>query len=158
LLVAIGCSVDVETAQSRGGEQFLETISECLIRDTIARLYDYNLATFSSGLHDHDDKYGGGSDRVFEADGMAVTKTPIATPRANSHIERQIGSTRRECIDWFLILNRRHLERVLTVLVRHYNPARAASRVRPADSDRAFASGPHVRAGDVRLETRRAPA
>jgi len=109
-------------------------------------------------IHDHDDKYGGGSDRVFEADGMAVIKTPIATPRANSHIERQIGSTRRECIDWFLILNRRHLERVLTVLVRHYNPARAASRVRPADSDRAFASGPHVRAGDVRLETRRAPA
>ena len=124
MLVAIGCSVDVETAQSRGGEQFLETISECLIRDTIARLYDYNLATFSSGLHDHDDKYGGGSDRVFEADGMAVIKTPIATPRANSHIERQIGSTRRECIDWLLILNRRHLERVLTVWFEHYNQAR----------------------------------
>jgi putative transposase len=44
-------------------------------------------------IHDHDDKYGGGSDRVFEADGMAVIKTPIAAPRANSHIERQIGST-----------------------------------------------------------------
>ena len=49
-------------------------------------------------IHDHDDKYGGGSDRVFEADGMAVIKTPIAAPRANSHMERQIGSTRRECL------------------------------------------------------------
>ncbi len=75
-------------------------------------------------IHDHDDKYGGGSDRAFEADGMAVIKTPIAAPRANSHIERQIGSTRRECIDWLLILNRRHLERVLTVWSEHYNQAR----------------------------------
>jgi transposase InsO family protein len=75
-------------------------------------------------IHDHDGKYGGGSDRVFEADGMAVIRTPIAAPRANSHIERQIGSTRRECLDWLLILNRRHLERVLTEWFEHYNQAR----------------------------------
>jgi hypothetical protein len=65
-------------------------------------------------IHDHDDKYGMGSDLVFEGDGTAVIRTPIAPPRANSHMERQIGSTRRECLDWRLILNRRHLERVMT--------------------------------------------
>jgi transposase InsO family protein len=75
-------------------------------------------------IHDHDHKYGGGSDRVFEGDGMAVIRTPIAAPRANSHIERQIGSSRRECLDWLLILNRRHLERVLTEWFEHYNRAR----------------------------------
>ena len=75
-------------------------------------------------IHDHDDKYGGRSDLVFEADGMAVIKTPIAAPRANSHMERQLGSTRRECLDWLVILNRRHLERVLTVWFEHYNRAR----------------------------------
>src|SRR5260370_37944677 len=75
-------------------------------------------------IHDHDHKYGGGSDLVFEADGMTVLRTPIAAPRANSHMERQIGSTRRECLDWLLILNRRHLERVLTVWFEHYNEAR----------------------------------
>src|SRR5712691_10798196 len=75
-------------------------------------------------IHDHDAKYGGGSDRVFVGDGMAVIRTPIAAPRANSHIERQIGSTRRECLDWLLILNRRHLERALTVWFEHYNQAR----------------------------------
>src|SRR6266516_7548703 len=58
-------------------------------------------------IHDHDAKYGGGSDRVFGGDGVAVITTPIAAPRANSHMERQIGSTRRECLDWLLILNRR---------------------------------------------------
>jgi len=75
-------------------------------------------------IHDHDAKAGGGSDRVFAGEGMVVIRTPIAAPRANSHIERKIGSTRRECLDWLLILNRRHLERVLTEWLDHYNQAR----------------------------------
>ena len=36
-------------------------------------------------IHDHDAKYGGDSDRVFAGDAMAVIKTPIAAPKANSH-------------------------------------------------------------------------
>jgi putative transposase len=75
-------------------------------------------------IHDHDNKYEGDSDLVFKADGVAGIRTPIAAPKANSHIERQIGSTRRECLDWLLILNRRHLERVLIVWFEHYNQAR----------------------------------
>ena len=31
---------------------------------------------------------------------------------------------RAECLDWLLILNRRHLERVLRVYVHHYNRER----------------------------------
>src|SRR6266568_3368024 len=103
-------------------------------------------------IHDHDHKYGGGSDRVFEADGVAAIRTPIAAPRANSHMERQIGSTRRECLDWVLILNRRHLERVLTVWFEHYNTARPHRalhlRTPIARSD------PVVRSGPVRCDER----
>jgi putative transposase len=97
-------------------------------------------------IHDHDHKYGGGSDLVFEADGMTVIQTPIAAPRANSHIERQIGSTRRECLDWLLILNHRHLERLLTVWFEHYNKARPHRglelRAPIARSDPVLSSGP----------------
>src|SRR5229473_5895502 len=75
-------------------------------------------------IHDHDAKYGGGSDLVFRAEGIEVIRTTIAAPKANAHIERQIGSTRRECLDWILILNCRHLERVLTEWFEHYNRAR----------------------------------
>lgn len=75
-------------------------------------------------VHDHDAKYGGGSDLVFEAEGIKVIMTPIAAPKANSHMERQTGSTRRECLDWVLILNQRHLERVLAEWFEHYNVAR----------------------------------
>jgi putative transposase len=115
-------------------------------------------------IHDHDHKYGGGSDRVFEADGMAVIKTPIGAPRANSHIERQIGSTRRECIDWLLILNRRHLERVLTVWFEHYNQARRHRgldlQTPIARSDPVLMSGPVTcdeRLGGLLREYSRAP-
>jgi putative transposase len=99
-------------------------------------------------IHDHDHKYGGGSDLVFKADGVAVIGTPIAAPLANSHIERQIGSTRRECLDWLLILNRRHLERTLTAWFEHYNQARPhrglALRTPIARSDPVVTSGPVI--------------
>jgi putative transposase len=75
-------------------------------------------------IHDHDSKFGGGSDMVFQSQSIEVIKTPIAAPKANSHVERQIGSTRRECLDWLLIVNRKHLERVLAEWVEHYNRAR----------------------------------
>lgn len=75
-------------------------------------------------IHDHDAKYVGSADRVVEAAGIRVIKTPIAAPKANAHMERQIGSGRRECFDWMLILGRRHLERVTGEWIEHYNQAR----------------------------------
>ena len=42
----------------------------------------------------------------------------------NAFAERVVGTTRRECLDWLLIRNERHLERVLTEFVEHYNSAR----------------------------------
>jgi transposase InsO family protein len=55
---------------------------------------------------------------------MRVIRTPVRAPNANAHIERWFGSARRECLDWLLIFNRRQLERVLRVYVRHYNERR----------------------------------
>jgi putative transposase len=75
-------------------------------------------------IHDHDTKYAGSGDGVFKAAGIRVIKTPIAAPRANAHMERQIGSGRCECLDWMLILGRRHLERVMGEWIIHYNEAR----------------------------------
>ena len=75
-------------------------------------------------IRDHDAKFCGPADAVLDAEGIGVIRTPIAAPRANAFMERQIGSTRRECLDWVLIWNRRHLERVLQEWTEHYNRAR----------------------------------
>jgi putative transposase len=42
----------------------------------------------------------------------------------NAHAERWVCTVRTECLDWTLVCNRRHLGRVLTDYVRHYNAAR----------------------------------
>jgi hypothetical protein len=33
----------------------------------------------------------------------------IRAPKANAYCERLIGSLRRECLDWFILLNERHV-------------------------------------------------
>jgi transposase InsO family protein len=43
---------------------------------------------------------------------------------ANAIAERFVRTIRSECLDWLLILNRCHLERVLRAYVDHYNTQR----------------------------------
>jgi putative transposase len=69
-------------------------------------------------------KFTAGFDEVFRSDGIRTIRTPVRAPRANAFIERWIGTVRRECLDRILIVNRRHLERVLPVYIRHYNEHR----------------------------------
>ena len=54
----------------------------------------------------------------------------MRAPKANAIAERFVRTIRAECLDWLLIVNRRHLERVLRVFIDHYNthrPHRALS-------------------------------
>jgi transposase InsO family protein len=40
--------------------------------------------------------------------GLTVLKTPVRCPQANAFCERLIGTIRRECLDWLILLNERH--------------------------------------------------
>jgi len=75
-------------------------------------------------VRNRDTKFVASFDTTFEADGVRVVKTPVRAPRANAYAERWVRSVRTECLDWILIWNRRHLERVLAAYVDHYNRAR----------------------------------
>jgi transposase InsO family protein len=75
-------------------------------------------------IRDRDCKYSGAFDEVFRTDGIRIVKTPVRAPQANAIAERFVRTIRAECLDWLLILNRRHLERVLRVFVEHYNTQR----------------------------------
>jgi putative transposase len=75
-------------------------------------------------IRDRDSKFTAAFDEVFRSEGIRVIRTPIAAPRAKAHAERWVGSVRRECLDWLLIVSRKHLERVLREYVRHYNTHR----------------------------------
>jgi putative transposase len=72
-------------------------------------------------IHDRDAKFPRAFDALLESDGINVLRTPFRAPNANAHMERWVGTVRRECIDRLLILGRRQLEHILRVYVRHYN-------------------------------------
>jgi transposase InsO family protein len=75
-------------------------------------------------IRDRDAKFTATFDSVFTADGIRIVRTPVRAPKANAYAERWVRTVRSECLDWLLIRNRRHLERVLTVYIEHYNTAR----------------------------------
>jgi len=73
---------------------------------------------------DHDKKFPFAIEHILAAEGVRVIRTPLQVPVANCYAERWVGSARHECLDWLIILGRRHLERVLGEYVAHYNSAR----------------------------------
>jgi putative transposase len=85
-------------------------------------------------IRDRDQTFTDGFDEVFRRDEIEIIRTPFRTPQANGVAERFVRTVRSECLDWLLILNQLHLERVLEVFVTHYNehrPHRALSLAPP---------------------------
>lgn len=75
-------------------------------------------------IHDRDKKFASRADDIFRSVGARVIVTPLMAPCANAHLERWIGSCRRECLDWMLVVNQRHLEAILREYCMHYNQER----------------------------------
>jgi putative transposase len=71
-------------------------------------------------MRDRDSKYSAAFDEILGSERIRTVKTPLRAPRANAIAERFVRTVRAECLDWLLILNRRHLERVLRIHVDHY--------------------------------------
>ena len=106
-------------------------------------------------LHDRDSIFSEGVDATVAAMGLTVLRTPVRVRQANSFCERLIGTVRRECLDWLIPLNERHLRVVLRGWVRHYNTARPhtslvpgipdpASRIAPSSSGHRIRDGCRV--------------
>jgi putative transposase len=75
-------------------------------------------------IRDRDSKFTRDFDAIVASEGIEVLKTPVRAPKANAIAERFVRTARAECLDWLLIVNRRHLERVLRVFAGHYNSHR----------------------------------
>jgi putative transposase len=89
----------------------------------------------------------------FSAARASRWSTPIRAPQANAYAERFVRTVRAECLDWLLIIGRRHLEHVLRVYTAHYNrerPHRALALL-PPDSTRA---DPQRSGGEIKRRDR----
>jgi putative transposase len=89
-------------------------------------------------IHDRDAKFPAAFDALLAGEEIEVISAPVRAPNANAHMERWVGTARRECLDRLLIVGRRQLEHVLGVYVQHYNrhrPHRALGLSSPEPSN-----------------------
>ncbi len=75
-------------------------------------------------IRDNDDKFGRRFDRVAEATGIKILRTPVRAPNANAVCERFLRSVRAECLDHVLILSEGHLRSLLREYSAYFNDAR----------------------------------
>jgi putative transposase len=104
-------------------------------RNIIGAFTDERAAPIRFLIRDRDTKFTAAFDEVFQSEDIRILRSPARAPKANAIAERLVGTLRRECLDRLLIVNRRHLERVLQAYVDHYNhhrPHRALDQRPPA--------------------------
>ncbi len=75
-------------------------------------------------VRDNDGLYGRAFRQQVRALGLDDRPTMPASPWQNGHVERLIGSIRRECLDHVIIFNEAHLRRVLRTYANYYNADR----------------------------------
>ena len=75
-------------------------------------------------IRDRDSSYGALFKRRVRTIGIRDRPTAPRSPWQNGHVERLIGSIRRECLDHIIVANEAHLRRVLGAYARYYNHSR----------------------------------
>src|SRR5215831_6150943 len=86
-------------------------------------------------IHDRDRIFAKHLDDSIGALGVEVLRSPIASPKANSIVERVIGTVRRECLDWLIPMSEAHLRSILREWTTHYNQGRPHSSLGPGVPD-----------------------
>ena len=82
-------------------------------------------------IHDRDSIFSRELDRQVTDLGVRVLRTPVRAPMANSVSERFGGTLRRECLDFLIPINERHLRMTVRGWGFHYNRGRPHSSLGP---------------------------
>src|SRR6202158_51273 len=75
-------------------------------------------------LFDRDSKFGADVVSAVRDMGSQPTRTAFRSPWQNGVAERWVGSCRRDLLDHVIVLNERHLKRLMTEYVRYYHEDR----------------------------------
>lgn len=75
-------------------------------------------------IRDRDSAYGEAFIRRIRAMGMRDRPISARSPWQNGHVERLIGSIRRDCLDHVVVLGERHLRHLLVSYQKYYNEVR----------------------------------
>jgi putative transposase len=88
-------------------------------------------------IRDRDSIYGASVVKTLEALGIKEVVIAPRSPWQSPYVERFIGSLRRECLNHSIIINERHLHRIVAAYLNYYHRARASF----PESERACSAG-----------------
>src|SRR4026209_2631053 len=103
-------------------------------------------------LRDRDSIYDDHVRRRIASLGITEVVSSPLSPWQNPYVERVIGSIRRECLDHVIVLNDRHLRRVLRAYLAYYHRSRThlgLSKDTPDGRPACVASGPLIVTAEV---------
>ena len=114
-------------------------------------------------IHDRDRIFSKHLDASIEALGLEVLQSPVTSPKVNSICESVIGTIRRECLDWLIVLSEGPLKQIQKDWIVHYNrgrphsvlgpgvigPPRESTKVRKSETRHQLATGTLVRVTSV---------
>ena len=98
-----------------------EEIPRFLIHDNDGIFGQYWRGARSTGRRRFRSALDAWLDGVMGVQGIPI---PYGAPNANAHVERFMGTLRRECLDHFLFVSEPHLRRTVTEFISYYNEAR----------------------------------
>jgi len=106
-------------------------------REILAEPHPYGFV-----IHDRDSIFSSALDASLKDFGVRPIRTPVRAPKANAFCERLVGTIRRECLDYLIPINERHLRVILKEFVCHYNRGRPHSALGPGTPEPIQASVP----------------
>lgn len=80
-------------------------------------------------FRDSDSKFEPHFEAALARHGVQFKRLPYRSPHLNAFVERWIRSVRYECLEYFVILGRRHLDRLVGQFVRYYHKERPHQRI-----------------------------
>jgi len=102
-------------------------------------------------IFDNDAIFSAEVARSIEGFGIRPRRTALGSPWQNGTAERFVGTVRRELLDHVVVMNDRHLRRLLREYVEYYNAERVHTSITDAPAGRASELRPSGTAKVIRL-------
>jgi transposase InsO family protein len=102
-------------------------------------------------IYDNDSIFSSRVTELIEQMGIQPRRTAFRSPWQNGIAERWVGSARRELLDHVIVINERHLHRLLRDYVDYYNADRVHTQLRDSPAGRPAAYRPSSEAQIIGL-------
>ena len=109
----------VTKATARPNRDWVDRAAECFAN----RAQQLGMPRPTILIRDNDKKFGREFDETLEREGVKAhpLPLPLRAPMMNAHIERWIGSIKRECLNHFMPVGVKHLDYLISEYVDHYH-------------------------------------